>query len=98
MVRYLSENLGLKLIALATSILIWFYASAERNPVTPRRSNAEVVVVGSAPRDLIVRLRTDMVPIEITGPKSEVDSIGDRDIKAYVNASTVRSDDHELQI
>jgi YbbR domain-containing protein len=98
MVRYLSENLGLKLIALAASVLIWFYASAERNPVIPRRANAEVVTVGTMPRNLIVRLRSDLLPIEITGPRSEVDSIGDRDIKAYVNISSVRSDDHELQI
>src|SRR5215468_732178 len=97
MFRYFSENVGLKLIALATSILIWFYANAERNPMTPKRVNAEVVLVGAAPKNLLVRLRSDLLPIEINGPRSEVDSIGDRDIKAYVNIGSVKSEDHDLQ-
>src|ERR1044071_8058416 len=97
MFRYFSENLGLKLIALATSILIWFYANAERNAMTPKRVNAEVVVIGAAPKNLIVRLRSDILPVEINGPRSEVDSIGDKDVKAIVNVSSVQPDDHELQ-
>jgi YbbR domain-containing protein len=98
MLRYFSENLGLKVMALIASIMIWLYASAERNPVMPKRVNAEVVAVGSAPRDLIVRLKSDLIPIEISGPRSEVDSIGDKDIKAYINLASVRADDREVQI
>src|SRR5260221_4607766 len=78
--------------------MIWFYANAERNPITPKRVNAEVVTVGSAPKDLIVRIRSDLLPVEINGPRSEVESIGDKDIKAIVNVSTVHPDDREVAI
>src|SRR3989442_1311229 len=98
MLRFLSENLGLKIIALATSLMIWYFANAERNPITPKRVNAEVFAVGTAPKDLIVRIRSDILPVEINGPRSEVDSIADKDIKAIVNISTVHPDDREVSI
>src|SRR5258708_10822687 len=98
MLRFLSENLGLKIIALTTSLMIWYYANAERNPITPKRVNAEVVIVGSAPKNLIVRPRSDTISVEINGPRSEVDSIGDKDIKAVANISTVHPDDREVSI
>src|SRR5258708_5597726 len=98
MLRFLSENLGLKLIAVGTSLMIWYYANAERNPITPKRTNAEVVAVGTAPKNLIVRLRSDILPVEINGPRNEVDSIADKDIKAIVNIATVHPDDREVAI
>src|SRR5205085_3005793 len=98
MIRALSENLGLKLIALGLSILIWFNASSERNPLVSRKVNAKVQVIGAEPKNLIVRVRTDPVPVDVSGPRNEVNAIGDGDVIAYVNIAGAGPSDHDLPI
>jgi YbbR domain-containing protein len=92
MFRFFNENLLLKLISLAASLVLWAYVSAERFPNTTisRNIRAEVRPVGTPPPDLIVTLRTETVPLLISGPKSEVDALNDNDIKAEVNLSSVK--------
>jgi YbbR domain-containing protein len=97
MLKNLRENLLLKVIALATSLMIWFYARAERNP-NPTISHivtAEVVRVGAPRDDLIVRVPALSIPVEVIGPKNEIDTITENEIKARVDvtpalASTTR--------
>src|ERR1044071_9474268 len=98
MLRFLGENLGLKIIALATSVLIWFYVSAERNPLVTRRFNAQPELTGTAPPNTIVRLRPGQVRVEVTGPRTEVDTISDGDIKAIVSQTTATRADQDLRI
>src|SRR5579872_6440570 len=92
MFRFLNENFVLKLISLAASIMMWVYVSAERYPNTSTRGLvlAEVVQEGEPPPNLIVRFTTHTVPVTVTGPKSEVDSINDNEIKARFNVANVR--------
>lgn len=92
MLRFFNENLLLKLISLAASLVLWMYVSAERFPNTTvsRNVRAEVKPVGTPPADLIVTVRTESVPILVTGPKNEVDSLNDNDIKAEVNLGSAR--------
>jgi len=98
LLRSVSENLALKLIALVLSVGIWFYASSERNPVTTKKVKAEIVVVGSAPSDLIVKIRQEPLPIEVSGPRLEVDGIMDGDVKAIVNLSSSRPETKEIRV
>lgn len=88
--RFFNENLLLKLISLAASLVLWAYVSAERFPNTTisRNVRAEVRTGGSPPPDVIVSLRTESVPVLVSGPKSEVDALNDNDIKAEVNLSS----------
>lgn len=90
--RLFSENLTLKLISLIAAVVMWLYVNAERVPNTPitRIVNAEVVPVGEAPENLIVRLKATTIPATITGPKNEVDNIQDREVKAEFNISSIK--------
>jgi YbbR domain-containing protein len=92
MLRFFNENLLLKLISLAASLVLWAYVSTERFPNTTisRNVRAEVKAVGTPPADLIVTIKSDTVPLLVTGPKSEVDALNDNDIKAEVNLSSAR--------
>src|SRR5579862_7866252 len=83
MSRFFNENLFLKLISLAAAIVMWLYVSAEQSPtIVPKTVYAEVKAVGDRPQDVQVRFREATVKVTIQGPKSEVDQIGDGQIKA----------------
>src|SRR5205085_2858178 len=40
----------------------------------------------------------DPVPVEVSGPRNEVDSISDNDIKARVSQTLIRADGHQVPI
>ena len=98
MFRTLSENFALKVIALGASILIWLYVGGEQNPNTTRVVNAEVRARGNTPDKLLVRIASDPIPVEITGPRNEVDSIADNDIKAVVDLSQSQQGERQLRV
>src|SRR5262249_41709462 len=98
MLKVFGENFVLKLIALATSIMIWVYVSAERTPIITRQVNAEIALIGKAPDDVIVRVRPQGVPVEVSGPRSEVESINENDVKAIVNQRAARPGISQLPI
>ncbi len=98
MIKVFRENFVLKLIALATSIMIWFYVSSERTPIISRQVNAEVVLIGKAPDNVIVRVRPQGCPVEVSGPRSEVESINESDVKAIVNQRSARPGVSQLAI
>src|SRR5437762_8886838 len=91
MFRFLNENLILKLISLAAAIVMWVYVTAERSPVpTTKQVAAQIVRIGEAPPDVLVKMQPLPVLVMVTGPRSEVDSVGDGDIKAEFSLSQVR--------
>jgi YbbR domain-containing protein len=98
--RFFNENLLLKLISLAASLVLWAYVSAERFPNTTvsRNVRAEVKTAGTPPPDVIATLKTESVPVLVSGPKSEVDALNDNDIKAEVNLSSVKLTTTTLRI
>ena len=100
MFRPFRENLALKLISLAASIVMWLYVTADRYPntITTRTVMAEPVKSGLAPSDVVVRLRTDPMPVEITGPKVSVDRIKDGEIIAEADLRTARLGTNQLKI
>lgn len=111
MLRSLRENLVMKLLALVISIMIWLYVEAERNPMQRRQVNAQIKLVGKAPDNLIVRVRPDMIPVEVSGPRSEVEALDENPdplpagnnlsrfaIRAVVDLNTVSANTLRLPI
>ena len=98
MFRTLSENFALKVIALGASVLIWLYVGGEQNPNTTRVVNAEVRARGVAPEKLLVRIGSDPIAVEISGPRSEVDSIADNEIKAVVDLGQAQPGERQLRV
>jgi len=101
MFRFLRENFILKLASLIASISIWFYVNIDRNRpdrMMTRTLNAEVQRQGQALPDLIVRLRTKQVPVEVSGPRAQVESLRDNEIKALVNLGAARANVSQIPI
>lgn len=98
MIRGIRENLGLKLISLATAVMIWSYAVSDRAQAPSRQVVAEVVAVGEAPRGLDVELRTSTVLVEVTGPRTQLDAIAEGSVKAVVDLSTAKAGARALRV
>lgn len=98
MIRKLREHLGLKLIALATAIMIWSYAVSDRAGAPTRQVVADVVAVGEPPRGLDVELKTNSILVEVTGPRAQLDAIAEGSVKAIVDLSTARPGSRSLRV
>jgi YbbR domain-containing protein len=91
MIRGLRENILLKLIALATALMIWTYARLERSGAPARQVVAEVVTVGVAAPGLSVDVKPTMVNVDVAGPAAQLDSIPDGAVKAIVDLGAARA-------
>ena len=100
MLRFLRENLVLKIISLLASVVMWLYVTADRYPSTVilKMVNAEPVRVGAPPQDLVIRFRPDSIPVEISGPKNEVDAIAEGDVKAEIDVHNVHAGASQLKV
>jgi YbbR domain-containing protein len=98
MFKFLRENLILKIVSLLASLSLWLYVNAASSPVAPKTVNADVVSIGAPPSDLIVRIRQEPRPVQITGPSAEVDSVDDNEIKAEVDLRSARVGVTQLKI
>src|SRR5689334_18339436 len=100
MLKFLRENLVLKVLSLLASISLWLYVTADRYPNTSysRSVNADVFRLGSPPADVVVRFRQEPLPVDVSGPKTEVDSIDDNEIKAEVDLHGARAGVTQLKI
>src|SRR2546423_8231513 len=98
MLRTIGENLVLKILALGASILIWLYVGVEQNPTMTRVVNAEIKTRGDPSPKLLVRPSTEPIPVEISGPRSEVASIADNEVKAVVDLALARPSDQQLRV
>ncbi len=90
MIRGLRENVLLKLIALATALMIWAYAGQERAGAPSRQVVAEVVTVGTAAPGLSVEVKPTMVNVDVVGPTQQLDAIPDGAVKAIVDIGLAR--------
>ncbi len=99
-VGMLKENLVMKLFSLAASITMWFYVASDRYPnmMTSRTINAEIVKTGVAPTDVIVKVHTDNLPVEVTGPKSEVDALNEGDVKAEIDMKSIKPGQTQVKV
>ena len=100
LIRFLKENFVLKFMSLVASIALWLYVAADRNNnvLVSKTLNAEIVRIGTAPTDLVVRLHTEPLPVELTGIKSELDNLAEGDIKAEVDLRNVRSGQTQIRV
>ncbi len=88
----------LKVIALATSIMIWQYVGIERSPSAMRIISVEVQLEGAPPENLVVNIPHDKVAVEVSGPKADVEALQESSIRAVVNASVARPNSQQLEI
>src|SRR5882762_8493290 len=79
--KRLRQNLLLKIIALATSILLYIFVQQERNPTFSRQLLAPVVYVNK-PSNVEISNETSQVEVQVTGPRAIVEQIKDGEIKA----------------
>lgn len=100
MLKSLRENIALKIIALAISVMIWFYVSAERNPnpTVTKMLSAEIVQIGTCPEDLILKIHPASIQVSVTGPKDEVDTLTDNEIKADVSVAAITTQTTQLRV
>lgn len=98
MIRSLRENLALKLIALSTAVMIWSYAATERASSPTRQVLAEVVAVGQPPQGLNVDLVTASVPVEVAGPRAQLDAIAEGSVKAIVDLGSAKAGAKALRV
>lgn len=98
MMRLVRENLALKLISLATAIMIWSYAVSDRAGAPTRQVMATVVLTGEPPRGLEVEVRNTTVPVEVAGPRAQLDGLSDGAIKAVVDLTTARPGARALRV
>ena len=98
MFKSMRENLGIRVLSVLASILLWLYVSADRRPSYARTVNADVTKIGSPPPDVIVRIRPSTVPIEVNGPRSEVNSLDDNAVKAEVDIHNARVGMSQLRV
>jgi YbbR domain-containing protein len=100
MFKFLRENLVLKVVSLMASLSLWLYVTADRYPNTSytRSVNADVLRTGNPPSDVIVRIRQEPLPVEISGPRTQVDGIDDNEIKAEVDVRSARAGATQLKI
>jgi YbbR domain-containing protein len=96
MLRILRQNLVLKIVSVATAVMIWAYVGAERTAV--KQVIAEVQKVGTPPPSLIVQVAMDPIPIEVAGPKDEVQSLAANGVKALVDLATARASSRRLMV
>lgn len=96
MLSVLRQNLMLKLIALVTAIMIWAYVGAERN--STKQVVAEVQRTGTPADDVVVSVGPDSVPVEISGPKSEIENVAPNAVKAIVDVAEARPGTKRLRI
>ena len=90
MMRMLRENILLKIISLATALMIWAYASSERAGVPSRPVVAEVVPVGAPAPGLSVEVKPTMVTVDVVGPPAQLDALADGAVKAIVDIGLAR--------
>ena len=91
------QNFGLKVIAVAASILLYFYVQAERNPVL-QRSFIAAVSTQDAPPDMEVDLEKPTLLVAISGPTEIVERISDHDVRAIANLSGAARDTMKSQL
>ena len=90
------QNFGMKILALATSILLYFYVQAERNPILQRPFRA-AVIAQDVPPDVEVELEKPNVLVSISGPTDIIERISDRDVRAVAFLSDAARDSTKMQ-
>ncbi len=83
LLRSLRQNLMLKLISLAASILLYYYVQTQRNPQITLMLQAHINLQ-NVPSGIEAQTASKTVPVQISGPKILVENLKDGDVEADV--------------
>lgn len=85
-----SENLALKLVAILTSVILFYYVRTDK-PASPQATTQlqAPLTLHHVPPDIEVDSADKYVPVHITGPRILVDSLRDTDVRADVDLAGV---------
>lgn len=93
----LRQNLLLKVISLATSILLYYFVQAERNPTVTRQFLA-AVHTAHVPPDVDVESDQYQFAVSVTGPHTIVDTLKDTDVQAIADLGHIGSGEQRVPI
>lgn len=82
----ITHNWRYKVLAIIVALILWFYANAERNPLSRQAFSVPVRIVNVAP-GYAAEVLTPRVSVTIQGLKTIVDTISKDDIEASIDLS-----------
>jgi len=100
LLRWLTGNLGLILLSLFLSLLVWVAAAENENPTSDRQLPAPIPLIVSAPPDgLVAHGQTDVnVYVTLRAPESVWGIIQQDDIKATADISELSPGEHNVPV
>jgi YbbR domain-containing protein len=87
----LRRNFALKVISLATAVLLYFYVQQERNPMVPRVFEVTIAFEG-LPQDVSAETDQPQIKVTVTGPQPVVEVLKDTDIHVAADLRSLPSD------
>jgi len=87
----ITHNWRYKVLSILVALILWFYANAERNPLSRQTFSVPVRLVNVAPGRAAQAL-TPKVSVTVQGLKTVVDTVSRDDIEASIDLSGLRMD------
>ena len=87
----------LKLLALVCAVMLWFYAEAEKNPLTDMQFDIPVQYVNQA-EDYVVDSPVSSVRVTVKGKEVELSGLRSDDFAAIVDLSDARTGTRDYKI
>ncbi len=91
------EDLGLKLLALAITLVVWYAVTGQRMPTTIHLRGVHLNFHLPSDMEISNDPRTE-VEVTLTGNKSVLERIGARDLVAYVDVSDLKPGERTVQL
>jgi YbbR domain-containing protein len=91
------EDLGLKILALIVSVVLWYGVTGQRTPTTIRVPRVPLNFRLPNDTEISNEPRAD-VEILVTGNKRALDTINVRDLSVNVDVSDLKSGEHNVQL
>jgi YbbR domain-containing protein len=91
------EDLGLKLLALAITLVVWYAVTGQRMPTTIHLRGVHLNFHLPSDMEISNDPRTE-VEVTLTGNKSVLERIGARDLVAYVDISDLKPGERTVQL
>ncbi|MCG0278313.1 MAG: hypothetical protein L5656_07250 [Thermanaeromonas sp.] len=91
------ENLGVKLLAVALALILWFYVTSEQNPTTEQVLRVPLEVENLSAGLVVVDLPSE-VSLRVEGRRGQIQNLLPRDIRAYVDLRVARVGENTLPV
>ena len=92
LLRRVKANFPLKMISLASAIVLYFYVQSERNPTIVRTLTATISKI-NAPADVEIETEPQQVSVNITGSRQIVERLKDGDVQATLDLKGIIAKD-----